>query len=130
MCDFEDKNNCCIVQARAGSPNHARGAVSNGIFGTVKTDEQLAREERYKQDLKKQIDEKRQRNAEELARRRAEEERELAKHFEWQQQMEKQMAEEAARKQEKETQERLHQQQLQDDLERQRRQEELAMKRS
>ena len=88
------------------------------------------REERYKQDLKRQIDEKRQRNAEELSRRRAEEERELAKHFEWQQQMEKQMADEAARKQDKEAQDRLHQQQMQDELERQRRQEELAMKRS
>ncbi len=119
-----------ILQARPGSPNHTRGAVSNGIFGTVKTEEQLMREERYKQDLKKQIDEKRQRNAEELARRRAEEERELAKHVEWQQQMDKQMADEAARKQEKEVQERLHQQQLQDELERQRRQEELMAKRS
>ena len=88
------------------------------------------REERYKQDLKKQIDEKRLRNAEELARRRAEEERELAKHVEWQQQMEKQMAEEAARKQEKEAQERIHQQQIQDELERQRRQEEITMRRS
>ena len=127
---MREENNRCIVQARSGSPNHARGAVSNGIFGTAKTEEQIAREERYKQDLKKQIDEKRQRNAEELARRRAEEERELAKHAEWQQQMERQTAEEAARKQEKEVQERVHQQQLQEELERQRRQEELAMKRS
>jgi centrosome and spindle pole-associated protein 1 len=119
-----------IVKARPGSPNHTRGAVSNGIFGTVKTEEQLMREERYKQDLRKQIDEKRQRNAEELARRRADEERELTKHIEWQQQMEKQMAEEAARKQEKEAQERLHQQQLEEELERQRKQEEITMKRS
>lgn len=104
--------------------------MSNGIFGTVKTEEQMMREERYKQDLKKQIDEKRQRNAEELARRRAEDERELAKHFEWQQQTEKQLADEAARKQEKEAQDRLHHQQMQDELERQRRQEEMAMRRS
>lgn len=88
------------------------------------------REERYKNDLKKQIDEKRQRNAEELARRRAEEERELAKHIEWQQQMEKQMADETARKQEKEALDRQNQLQLQEELDRQRRQEELAMRRS
>ncbi|CAF3846341.1 unnamed protein product [Rotaria magnacalcarata] len=111
---------------RSGSPNHARGAVSNGIFGTIKTDEQLVREERYKQDLKRQIDEKRQRNAEELARRRADEEREIAKHIEWQQQVEKQTAEEASRKQEKEAQDRQH---LQEELERQKQQEEIAMKR-
>ncbi|CAF2586600.1 unnamed protein product [Rotaria sp. Silwood2] len=114
---------------RSGSPNHARGAVSNGIFGTIKTEEQIMREEKYKQDLKKQIDEKRQRNAEELARRRAEEERELAKHAEWQQQMDKQMADEAARKQEKEVQERQHQQRLQEELERQKKQEEIMIKR-
>jgi centrosome and spindle pole-associated protein 1 len=88
------------------------------------------REERYKQDLKKQIDEKRQRNAEDLARRRAEEERELAKHIEWQQQMEKQMADEASRKQEKEVQERQHHQQLQEELERQKKQEEIMNRRS
>lgn len=90
----------------------------------------MMREEKYKQDLKKQIDEKRQRNADELARRRAEEERELAKHIEWQQQVEKQTAEETARKQEKEAQERVHQQRMQEELERQRKQEEIAMKRS
>ncbi|CAF3602863.1 unnamed protein product [Rotaria sp. Silwood1] len=118
-----------LSSGRSGSPNHTRGAVSNGIFGTIKTEEQLMREEKYKQDLKKQIDEKRQRNAEELARRRAEEERELAKHAEWQQQMEKQMADEAARKQEKEAQEHQHQQRLQEELERQRKQEEIMMKR-
>ncbi|CAF3312525.1 unnamed protein product [Rotaria socialis] len=114
---------------RSGSPNHARGAVSNGIFGTIKTDEQLVREERYKQDLKRQIDEKRQRNAEELTRRRADEEREIAKHIEWQQQVEKQTAEEASRKQEKEAQERQHQQRLQEELGRQKQQEEIAIKR-
>ncbi|CAF4751784.1 unnamed protein product [Rotaria sp. Silwood1] len=114
---------------RPGSPNHARGAVSNGIFGTAKTEAQVLREEKYKQELKKQIEEKRQREADEVAKRRAEEERELAKHLEWQQQMERQTAEEALRKQEKEQQERQHQQQLQEDLERQKKQEEIVMKR-
>ncbi|CAF0956483.1 unnamed protein product [Rotaria sordida] len=118
-----------LNSVRSNSPNHTRGAVSNGIFGTIKTEEQLVREEKYKQDLKKQIDEKRQRNAEELARRRADEERELAKHSEWQQQMEKQTADETARKQEKEAQERQHQQRLQEELERQRKQEETMIKR-
>ncbi|CAF0939122.1 unnamed protein product [Adineta ricciae] len=114
---------------RPGSPNHARGAVSNGIFGTAKTEAQIVREEKYKQDLKKQMEERRQREAEEAAKRRAEEERELAKHLEWQQQMEKQTTEEALRKQEKEDQERLHQQQLQEELEQRRKQEELLGKR-
>jgi hypothetical protein len=80
--------------------------------------------------LKRQIDEKRQKNAEDLARRRAEEERELAKHAEWQQQMDKQTADEVSRKQEKEVQERQFHQQQQDELERQRQQEEMATKRS
>ncbi|CAF5162359.1 unnamed protein product, partial [Rotaria sp. Silwood1] len=54
---------------RPGSPNHARGAVSNGIFGTAKTEAQVLREEKYKQELKKQIEEKRQREADEVAKR-------------------------------------------------------------
>ncbi|CAF2407712.1 unnamed protein product [Rotaria sp. Silwood2] len=114
---------------RPGSPNHARGAVSNGIFGAAKTEAQVLREEKYKQELKQQIDEKRQRELDEIAKRRAEEERELSKHLEWQQQMEKQTAEEALRKQEKEQQERQHQQQLHEELERQKKQEEIVMKR-
>ncbi|CAF0772023.1 unnamed protein product [Rotaria sordida] len=114
---------------RPGSPNHTRGAVSNGIFGAAKTDAQLLREEKYKQELKRQIEEKRQREADEIAKRRAEEERELAKHLEWQQQMDKQTADDALRKQEKEEQERLHQQQLQEELERQKKQDEIIMKR-
>ncbi|UJR33094.1 hypothetical protein I4U23_020551 [Adineta vaga] len=105
------------------------GAVSNGIFGTAKTEAQIVREEKYKQDLKRQMDEKRQRDVEEAARRRAEEERELAKHLEWQQQMEKQVTEEALRKQEKEEQERLHHQQLQEELEQRKRQDEGTSKR-
>ncbi|CAF4421925.1 unnamed protein product [Rotaria magnacalcarata] len=114
---------------RSGSPNHARGAVSNGIFGAAKTEAQFVREEKYKLELKQQIEEKRQRGAEELARRRAEEEREIAKHLEWQQQVEKQTADDALRKQEKEQQERQHHQQLQEELERQKKQEESGTKR-
>jgi hypothetical protein len=76
------------------------------------------------------MDEKRQRDAEETAKRRAEEERELAKHIEWQQQMEKQMTEDALRKQGKEEQERLHQQQLQDEMEQRKKQDEIIAKRS
>jgi hypothetical protein len=102
--------------------------VSNGIFGTVKTDEQLIREEKYKLDLKQQIDEKRQRKLDELARRRAEEEHEIAKHAEWQQRIEKQQIDEAARKQEQEEQERQQQQQLAMELERQREEEERLAK--
>ena len=104
--------------------------MSNGMFGAAKTEAQFLREEKYKLDLKRQIDEKRQRETEEVARRRAEEDRELAKHMEWQQQMDKQVAEDAVRKQEKETQDRFQHQQMQEELEKQRRQEELAMKRS
>ena len=94
--------------------------MSNGIFGTIKTEEQLLREEKYKQDLKRQIDEKRQREIEEVVRRRAEDDREIAKHSEWQRQMEKQAVDDAARKQEKEAQERLYQQQQEEERERQR----------
>ena len=115
-----------FIQDRPGSPNHTRGAVSNGIFGTGKTDAQVVREEKYKQDLKRQIDDKRQREADEVARRRAEEEHELAKHLEWQRQTEKQVAEDASRKQEKEAQERQNHQQLQEENERQRKLEEVA----
>jgi transposase len=50
--------------------------------------------------------------------------------MEWQQQMDRQTAEEASRKQEKEAQDRLQHQQMQEELERQRKQEEPAMKRS
>ncbi|CAF1071214.1 unnamed protein product [Adineta steineri] len=114
---------------RPGSPNHARGAVSNGMFGTAKTEAQFVKEEKYKQDLKQQMEDKRRRDAEETAKRRAEEERELAKHLEWQQQMEKQVAEEAIRKQQKEEEERLHQLQLQEDVEQRKKQDELISKR-
>jgi len=50
--------------------------------------------------------------------------------MEWQQQKDRQTAEEASRKQEKEAQDRLQHQQMQEELERQRKQEEPAMKRS
>ena len=121
----------CLVQDRAGSPtNHARGAVSNGMFGAAKTEEQFAREDKYKQDLKRQIDEKRQLKADEVARRRAEEEQEIAKHLEWQQKMDRQAAEDAAKKQNKEEHERQLHQQMQEDLERQKQQEEIAGRRS
>lgn len=100
------------------------------MFGTAKTEVQFLREEKYKLDLKKQIEEKRQREADEVARRRAEEDHELAKHAQWQQEMDRQVAEDAARKQEKEAQDRVQHQKLQEDLERQRKQEELTMKRS
>ena len=100
------------------------------MFGTAKTEEQFAREDKYKQDLKRQIDEKRQLKADEVARRRAEEEKELAKHLEWQQQMDRQAAEDAAKKQTKEVQDRQQHQQMQEDLERQKQQDEIAARRS
>jgi hypothetical protein len=80
--------------------------------------------------LKKQIDDKRQREADEVARRRAEEEHEIAKHMEWQQQMERQLAEDAVKKQEKEAQERQQQQHLQEGLERQKQQDDIVARRS
>ena len=117
-----------FFQARAGSPNHARGAGVQGILGTIKTEDQIMREEKYKQDLKNQIEEKRLQNLRDIARRRAEEEQELAKHAKWQEQMDKQQADESSRKHEKEAQDRHQQQQLEDDLERQR-QTEMRMRR-
>ena len=116
-------------QDRPGSPNHTRGAVSNGIFGASKTEAQVMREEKYKQELKQQIEERRQREIEETARRRADEERELAKHIEWQQQAEKQSADDAQRKQERDAHDREHQQHLQEELEQQKKQEEVAGRR-
>lgn len=94
----------------------------------MKTEEQIIREEKYKQELKNQIEEKRLQNIRDIARRRAEEEQELAKHAKWQEQMEKQQADDASRKHEKDAQERHQQQQLEEDLERQR-QTEMKMRR-
>ena len=102
----------------------------NGIFGAVKTEEQLRREEKYKQDLRNQIDEKQQRAAEEAARRRTEEERELAKQLEWQQLMERQKADEASRRHDIDTQEQYDQQRLHDELERQRQHDEMNARQS
>ena len=102
----------------------------NGIFGAVKTEEQLRREEKYKQDLRNQIDEKQQRAADEAARRRMEEERELAKQLEWQQLMERQKADEASRRHDIDTQEQYDHQRLQDELERQRQHDEMNARQS
>ncbi|CAF1386657.1 unnamed protein product [Adineta steineri] len=117
------------IQGRPSTPQFARGSLYNHIFGNYKTEEQVMKQERYRQDLLKQIEEKRLRDAEELARRRAAEERERAKQLAYQRELERQAAEEALRKQEREEAERRAQQLLAEEAERKRREEELERQR-
>ncbi|UJR14083.1 hypothetical protein I4U23_001079 [Adineta vaga] len=108
---------------RPPSPTYARGSIFNGIYGTFKTEEQVRRQERYRQDLLQQIEEK------QLARRRAEEERERLKQLQYEQQLARQLAEEALRKQQEEEAERRRLLLLEEEAERKRREEELERQR-
>ncbi|CAF1364114.1 unnamed protein product [Didymodactylos carnosus] len=111
------------ISVRPESPNYARGG--NGIFGNAKTDSQKNQEEKYKQDLKRQIEDKRQRAIDEKNKIRAEEEREIGRLQEQQNRIQEEYEAEMLKKKEKEEQANRAQEQLHEQLERQKQEDSL-----
>ncbi|CAF0876383.1 unnamed protein product, partial [Didymodactylos carnosus] len=113
---------------RPESPNYARGG--NGIFGNAKTDAQKVQEEKYKQDLKRQIEDKRQRAIDEKNKVKAEEEKEIGRLQAQQQKIQEEYEAELVKKKDKEAQAARAQEQLHDQLERQKQEDNLMKRRS
>lgn len=83
----------------------ARGG--NGIFGEAKSEEQKRTGEKYKEELKQQIEEKKRREAAEKEKIRIEEEKEMKRFEEQQKRIKAELEEEERRKREKDQKETL-----------------------
>lgn len=79
---------------------HARGG--NGIFGEAKSDGQKKKEDKYKEELQKQIDEKKRLKEEEKQKQRIEDEKEYARIMAQQARIKQELEEEERKRQEKE----------------------------
>ncbi|KAK3091207.1 hypothetical protein FSP39_017968 [Pinctada imbricata] len=97
----DDLYNVPPVQTDAqGDPTYARGG--HGIFGNPRTDEEKTQADRYKDDLRRQIEDKKRREQEDRERQRLEDEKENRRLEEQRQRIQQEFEEEQRKKREKE----------------------------